>query len=44
LLLDNVRYHAEEEGKYKDEAGNKVKVDKELIAKFRALLNQFGDM
>lgn len=28
ILLENLRFHPEEEGKYKDAEGNKVKVDK----------------
>jgi len=34
-----LRFHAEEEGKYKDAAGNKVKADKDKIKVFRNSLN-----
>merc|ERR1712080_570683 len=35
ILLENLRYHVEEEGKGVDAAGNKIKADKEAVAKFR---------
>ena len=36
ILLENLRYHVEEEGKGVDAEGNKVKADKEKTAAFRA--------
>jgi phosphoglycerate kinase len=44
ILLENVRFHAEEEGSYKDENGKKVKVDKEKIEAFRKQLTALGDV
>merc|ERR1740138_548352 len=44
ILLENLRYHLEEEGKGVDEAGEKVKADKEKVAAFRASLAKLGDI
>lgn len=44
ILLENLRYHPEEEGKYKDAEGNKVKVDKAKIQAFRNSLTQLGNV
>ncbi|KAL2221253.1 putative phosphoglycerate kinase PgkA [Thermoascus aurantiacus ATCC 26904] len=44
ILLENLRFHAEEEGSYKDEQGNKVKADKEKVAEFRKGLTALGDV
>ena len=38
ILLENLRFHIEEEGKGVDENGAKVKADKEKVAHFRASL------
>ena len=38
ILLENLRFHIEEEGKGVDASGAKVKADKEAVAKFRASL------
>ena len=38
ILLENLRYHLEEEGKGVDEAGEKVKADKDAVKAFRASL------
>lgn len=44
ILLENVRFYAEEEGKGKDADGKKVKADKAAIAAFRASLSKLGDV
>lgn len=44
ILLENLRFHIEEEGSVKDEAGNKVKANKEDVEKFRLSLSQLGDV
>ncbi|KAL4976777.1 phosphoglycerate kinase [Aspergillus desertorum] len=44
ILLENLRFHAEEEGSSKDADGNKVKADKEAVAQFRKGLTALGDI
>jgi phosphoglycerate kinase len=44
ILLENLRFHAEEEGSYKDADGKKVKADKEKVAEFRKGLTALGDV
>lgn len=44
ILLENLRFHAEEEGSSKDAEGKKVKADKEDVAKFRKGLTALGDV
>ena len=44
ILLENLRFHAEEEGSSKDAEGKKVKADKENVAKFRDDLTKLGDI
>ncbi|ORZ30604.1 phosphoglycerate kinase [Catenaria anguillulae PL171] len=44
ILLENLRFHLEEEGSTKDEQGNKVKADKAAVAAFRASLTKLGDV
>merc|ERR1719486_1738877 len=44
ILLENLRYHVEEEGKGLDAEGNKVKADKEKVKEFRASLAKLGDV
>jgi phosphoglycerate kinase len=44
ILLENVRFHLEEEGKGTSEAGEKVKADPEAVVKFRASLTKLGDI
>lgn len=44
ILLENVRYHVEEEGKGVDADGNKTKADKDKTAEFRASLAKLGDV
>ncbi|KAF2094824.1 phosphoglycerate kinase [Rhizodiscina lignyota] len=44
ILLENLRFHAEEEGSSKDAEGNKVKADKAAVAEFRKGLTALGDI
>merc|ERR1711892_479516 len=44
ILLENLRYHVEEEGKGLDADGNKVKADKAKTDVFRASLAKLGDI
>ena len=44
ILLENVRFHIEEEGKAKDADGNSVKADPAKVAAFRASLTKLGDV
>jgi len=44
VLLENVRFHIEEEGKAKDAEGNSVKADPANVAAFRASLTKLGDV
>ncbi|KAI9502343.1 phosphoglycerate kinase [Coemansia spiralis] len=44
VLLENLRFHAEEEGSHKDDSGNKVKADPAKIKEFRASLTKLGDV
>ncbi|KAM4696864.1 phosphoglycerate kinase [Rhinophrynus dorsalis] len=44
LLLENLRFHVEEEGKGKDAAGNKIKADAAQVEAFRASLSKLGDV
>jgi len=44
FLLENARFHLEEEGKSKDKDGNKITASKEDVAKFRASLTKLGDV
>lgn len=44
ILLENVRFHIEEEGKGKDANGEKVKADSAAVDKFRAELTKLGDV
>ena len=44
ILLENVRYYVEEEGKGVDAEGNKVKADKEAVKTFRESLAKLGDI
>lgn len=44
VLLENLRFHAEEEGSKKDAEGKKVKADKESVAKFREQLTSLADV
>jgi phosphoglycerate kinase len=44
ILLENLRFHPEEEGSYKDANSKKVKVDKEKVEEFRRALTALGDV
>lgn len=44
ILLENLRFHAAEEGKIKGADGSKVKVDEAEVAAFRASLTRLGDV
>ncbi len=44
LLLENLRFHLEEEGKVKQEDGTSVKADPDAVAAFRAGLSKLGDV
>merc|ERR1712071_130050 len=44
FLLENLRFHVEEEGKGVDVAGRKVKAAKEDVTKFQESLRKLGDI
>lgn len=44
ILLENLRYHVEEEGKGVDEEGKKVKADEKAVQNFRKSLTKLGDV
>jgi phosphoglycerate kinase len=44
VLLENLRFHIEEEGKVKNEDGTSTKADPEKVAAFRASLTRLGDV
>jgi len=44
ILLENLRFHIEEEGKGVDAQKNKVKADAAAVAAFRASLTKLGDI
>ena len=44
ILLENLRFHIEEEGKIKNEDGTSVKADPKAVAAFRASLSKLGDV
>ncbi|KAI8925800.1 phosphoglycerate kinase [Entophlyctis helioformis] len=44
ILLENLRFHIEEEGSVKDKEGNKTKAKPEDVAAFRASLSKLGDV
>ncbi|MCF7676382.1 MAG: phosphoglycerate kinase [Akkermansiaceae bacterium] len=44
VLLENLRFHIEEEGKAKAEDGTSIKADPARIAAFRASLTKLGDV
>jgi len=43
-LLENLRFHIEEEGKVKKDDGSSVKADPEAVKAFRASLTRLGDV
>lgn len=44
ILLENLRFHIEEEGKVTAEDGSKIKADPKKVEEFRASLSQLGDV
>jgi len=44
ILLENLRFHIEEEGKGIDADGNKIKADNEAVKKFRESLSKLGEI
>ena len=44
VLLENLRFHIEEEGKGTDAEGNKIKADKAKVEEFRKGLTKLGDV
>lgn len=44
ILLENLRFHAAEEGSSKDAEGKKIKADADVVAAFRASLTKLGDV
>merc|ERR1719290_841892 len=44
ILLENLRFHVEEEGKGVDAEGNKIKAEKDAVTKFRASLKKLADV
>lgn len=44
ILLENLRFHAEEEGSSKDSEGKKAKADKAKVEEFRKGLTALGDI
>lgn len=44
LLLENLRFHGEEEGSYINEKGEKIKMDKEKVKEFRKKLSSMGNL
>jgi phosphoglycerate kinase len=44
VLLENLRFHIEEEGKIKNEDGTSVKADPKAVEAFRASLTRLGDV
>lgn len=44
VLLENLRFHVEEQGKGKTASGEKIKADPEKVNAFRASLSKLGDI
>merc|ERR1719181_388866 len=44
ILLENLRFHVEEEGKGKDADGNKVKADGAKVTEFRKSIRKLADI
>jgi phosphoglycerate kinase len=44
ILLENLRFHIEEEGKIKNEDGTSIKADPKAVEAFRASLSRLGDV
>jgi len=44
FLLENLRFHVEEEGKGVDPSGNKIKAEKDAVTAFRASIRKLADI
>lgn len=44
ILLENIRFHVEEEGKGVDKDGNKIKAEKDAVTTFRTSLKALADV
>lgn len=44
ILLENLRFHIEEEGSSKDNSGNKIKADANAVKTFRESLSRLGEV
>merc|ERR1712217_403187 len=44
ILLENLRFHVEEEGKGVDAEGNKIKAEKDAVTAFRASIRKLADI
>ena len=44
ILLENLRFHIEEEGSVKDKEGNKIKADPTAVKAFGESLTRLGDV
>lgn len=44
MLLENLRFHIEEEGSSKDKEGKKTKADPEKVKEFRKSLTSLADI
>ncbi|KAJ8653979.1 phosphoglycerate kinase 2 [Lichtheimia ornata] len=44
ILLENLRFHAEEEGSHKDADGKKIKADPKAVEQFRQSLTKLADV
>merc|ERR1719240_2204276 len=44
ILLENLRFNVEEEGKGKDAEGNKIKAEKAKVEEFRASIRKLADI
>jgi phosphoglycerate kinase len=44
ILLENLRFHIEEEGSTKDKEGKKIKADPEKVKEFRKSLTSLADI
>ncbi|RIB16423.1 phosphoglycerate kinase [Gigaspora rosea] len=44
ILLENLRFHIEEEGSIKDDEGKKIKASPEQLEKFQTSLTELGDV
>jgi len=44
ILLENLRFHIEEEGSAKDKDGKKIKADPKKLDEFRKSLTALGDI